>query len=101
MSSVPSSSERNGVSPAIASAMYWSIDFFDSIKLKSPLWPTGPRPFKNAALAPMWMPPMSFLPSGAFRRLIVVRLLRNGSSGFIVRLNSKSLPTFVGCHVPG
>ena len=33
----------------------------------------GPLPFRNAALAPMWIPPMSFLPSGAFIWLIVVR----------------------------
>jgi hypothetical protein len=101
MSSVPSSSERSGVSPPIASAMCWSIDFFDSTRLNWPFLPRGPVPFRNAALAPMWMPPMSLLPSGAFMPLMVVRYSRHGSSGFIVRLNSKFLPTFSGCQRPG
>jgi hypothetical protein len=52
MSSVPSSSERSGgVAGDRVPAMYWSIDLFDSMRLKSPLWPTGPLPFMNAALA--------------------------------------------------
>jgi hypothetical protein len=31
MSSVPTSIERSGVSPAFLSAMYWSTVFFDAI----------------------------------------------------------------------
>ena len=39
---------------------------------------------------------MSGLPSGAFIPLIVTRWLRNGSSGCMIGLNSKSLPAVSG-----
>ena len=57
MSSVPTSTERIGVSPATASAMNWSTVFFDSIlpnasPPKLSRAPAGPTPLRNAALAP-------------------------------------------------
>jgi hypothetical protein len=88
MSSVPTSSDRNGVSSATASAMYWSMLFFDCTTNLA-ITVTGPVPFNHAALAPMWTPPMSGLPSGAFNPLTVTTWLRNGSSGDMIGLNSK------------
>jgi hypothetical protein len=62
---------------------------------------TGPVPFSHAALAPMWTPPISGLPSGAFNPLTVTTWLRNGSSGDMIGLNSKLLPAESGCHCCG
>ena len=61
-------------------------------------------PFLDAmipALAPMWTPPMSGFPSGAFMPLIVTRWLRYGSSGDMIGLNSNLLPVVSGCHICG
>jgi hypothetical protein len=75
MSSVPTSSDRNGVSSAILSAMNWSMDFRDCTT-NFAISVTGPVPLSHAALAPMCTPPMSGFPSGAFMPLRVTRWLR-------------------------
>ena len=54
-------------------------------------------PLRNAELAPRW----TDSPHGAFILLTVTSWSRNGSSGCITGLNSKSAPTVVGCHVSG
>src|ERR1700730_16584822 len=83
--------------------MCWSMVFFDWIFPKASDFPlsarlsAGPRPFRNAELAPRWTDE----PHGAFILLTVTSWLRNGSSGCITGLNSKSLPSFSGCHVSG
>ena len=101
MSSVPSSIERSGVSPATASAMYWSTVFFDWILPNASLVPsrcaTGPMPLRNAELAPRW----TEAPHGARILLTVTSWSRNGSSGCMTGLNSKPVPTSVGCQVSG
>jgi hypothetical protein len=101
MSSVPTSSERSGVSSATLSAMNWSTVFFDWIlpnaSPDSSRDPTGPTPFRNAALAPRW----TDSPHGAFMPLTVTSCSRNPSRGCMTVLNSKLLPTTSGCHVSG
>ena len=71
MSSVPTSIDRIGVSPATLSAMYWSSVFFDRSWLKESPVPeremSGPTPLRNAELAPTW----TDSPHGAFSLLIV------------------------------
>ena len=71
MSSVPTSIERSGVSPATTSAMYWSVVFFDWIlpnaSPESSRDPTGPVPLRNAELAPR----CTDSPQGAFILLTV------------------------------
>ena len=71
MSSVPTSIERSGVSPATLSAMYWStrllrLDLAEGVA--GPLSvPTGPTPLRNAELAPR----CTDSPHGAFILLTV------------------------------
>jgi hypothetical protein len=71
MSSVPTSIERSGVSPATTSAMYWSTVFFDcSLPNASPVpsrTTAGPVPLRNAELAPR----CTDSPHGAFMPLTV------------------------------
>src|SRR5262247_2647354 len=89
MSSVPSSIERSGVSPATQSALYWSTVFFDAILPKASLVPSretfGPEPFRNDELAPR----CTDEPHGARILLTVTSWSRNGSSGCMTGLNAK------------
>ena len=101
MSSVPTSIDRSGVSPATASAMYWSRVLRDWILPNaSPVASrstTGPTPFRNAELAPT----CTDSPQGACIPLIVTSLSRCGSSGIMTCLNAKSRPNSSGCQTSG
>src|SRR5436190_1858020 len=101
VSSVPTSMDCSGVSPATMSTMYWSSVFFDWILPNiSPVLSRsacGPTPFRNAELAPT----CTDSPHGAVMLLIVTSCDRNFSSGCITGLNVKPDPAASGCQVSG
>src|SRR6185436_12775518 len=99
--SSPSSSDASCVYFPSSRAAIWSAE--------TPSWKSAPpvlygwTPVRNVAVARAWSPgpSPSARPVTCARPLNTLRSSRNGSSAFIVGLNSKFEPTDFGVHMNG